>query len=115
MSDAETINESTVNGQVTDAVTQIAGDTVGQSAAHSMGLLDTVLSETLGMALHNAVTTQHQTQMAGNAAVTTACAAILQSFVPPSRETPQPASSKGKEEPGKAVTSTSDPNKSKAS
>lgn len=72
--------DGTVNSQVTDSVTQSFAGLISAAPAHNMGLLDTVMAEAMGMAMHNAVHTQHQAQMTGNATVSATCALILQSF-----------------------------------
>jgi hypothetical protein len=76
------VDESTVNSQVTDSVTQVVTLLTGQSPAQSFGMLDAVLLETLGMAMHNAVSRQQHASMTSTAAVTAACAKMLQAPVP---------------------------------
>lgn len=49
-----------------------------QTVMRALGLLDTVMAETLGMSLHNAVMTQQNAQMSATAAVTATCAKMLQ-------------------------------------
>lgn len=81
------VDESTTNSQITDAVTQVNTSNVGQAAAATQALLDAVMAEAVGMGMHNAVTTQQNSQMVGSAAVTATCARILQAqgliYVPP--------------------------------
>lgn len=88
------VDESTVNSQVTDSVTQVVSLLTGQSPAQSFGMLDAVLLETLGMAMHNAVTRQQHASMTTNAAVTAACAKMLQAPLPrpPAPTPPTPPS-----------------------
>lgn len=62
---------------------------VGQ-VAQSFGLLDAVMSETLGMAMHNAVRAQSNMQMVNAAAVVASCARILSAV--PGADTPLPPS-----------------------
>jgi Killing trait len=76
------IDESTVNSQITDSVSQVVTLLTGQSPAQSFGMLDAVLLETLGMAMHNAVTRQQHASMTSTAAVTAACAKMLQAPIP---------------------------------
>jgi hypothetical protein len=76
------VDESTVNSQVTDSVSQVVSLLTGQSPAQSFGMLDAVLLETLGMAMHNAVIRQQNASMTSNAAVTAACAKMLQARIP---------------------------------
>lgn len=69
---------SAVNSQVTDSVTTTIANVLGNAPAQGFGLLDTVMAETVGMMMHNAVTAQQNAQMVGNAAVTATCAKMLQ-------------------------------------
>ncbi len=71
--------QSQVNDQVSDSVVEANTTVLGNAPAGSQGLLDTVMAETIGMMLHNAVTAQHNAQMVSSAAVTAACARILRS------------------------------------
>ena len=66
-----------VNDQITDSVTTTIINTVGNAPADSFAMLDTVMSETIGMLMHGAVSSQHNAQMIGNASVTATCARIL--------------------------------------
>ena len=68
---------STLNDQVVDGVAQTDELTAGIAAPCSQALVDTVMSETIGMLMHNAVTSQHNAQMVGAAAVTSACGYLL--------------------------------------
>lgn len=70
-------DDSTVNSQITDSINQVNTSTLGHSPAQSMGIIDAVMAETLGMAMHNAVSAQQNSQMVGAAAVTSACAKML--------------------------------------
>ena len=76
------IDESGVNSQITDSVTQVVTLLTGQAPSQAFGMLDAVLLETLGMAMHNAVTRQQHAHMTSTAAVTAACAKMLQAPVP---------------------------------
>jgi hypothetical protein len=51
-------------------------------------LLDTTLADTLGLSMHNAVTSQQQSQMTTAASVTNACARLLQTRPRSNSETP---------------------------
>ena len=66
-----------VNGQITDSMNQVLTTLLGQSTAYSFGLIDTVMSDTLGMTMHNAVTAQQNQQIIANAALSAACAQML--------------------------------------
>jgi len=68
---------STVNTQVIDSVTDTNTTIIGNAPAEGFALLDTVMAETVGMLMHNAVNTQTNAQMIGNAAVTATCARML--------------------------------------
>ena len=46
------------------------------------GLVETTFAETLGLSMHNAVTTQQSAQMTTAASITNACARLLQAPVP---------------------------------
>lgn len=50
----------------------------------STGLLETTLADTLGLSMHNAVSSQQQSQMTTAASVTNACARLLQTQAKPS-------------------------------
>ncbi|MEL7533585.1 MAG: RebB family R body protein [Bacteroidota bacterium] len=49
----------------------------GANQSHAQTVLNNVMSETLGMSMHNAVTAQHNAQMLNSAATTSTCARIL--------------------------------------
>ena len=70
-------NQSKINDQVTDTVNFVNNSNIGQSPPHSMGILDTVMAETIGMGMHNAITAQQNGQMIGNASVAATCSRIL--------------------------------------
>jgi hypothetical protein len=84
-------DDGTVNSQITDSVTQSSTFLIGQGAASSMGMLDMVLLETLGMAMHNAVVRQQHNQMSNSAAITAACAKMLQAPFPIKPPPPSPS------------------------
>lgn len=46
----------------------------------SMTIVNTVMAETLGMSMHNAVTAQHNAQLVNAAATTSTCARILATY-----------------------------------
>ncbi|WP_353861761.1 RebB family R body protein [Azospirillum formosense] len=70
-------DEGTVNTQVIDSTSDIVTLLTGQSPAQSFAMLDAVMVETLGMAMHNAVHRQQNAGMVNSAAVTAACAKML--------------------------------------
>jgi hypothetical protein len=80
---------STVNTQINDSVVDALNHTLGNAPAEGMGLLDTVMAETVGMLMHNAVSAQQNSQMIGNAALTATCAKMLEvPFPSPSKTKP---------------------------
>jgi hypothetical protein len=70
--------DGTINARILDSVAVNAGLVTGQSPSQAFGMLDTVMAETLGMAMHNAVLRQQAGSMVNSAAVTAACAKMLQ-------------------------------------
>lgn len=68
---------SAVNSQINDSVSTTIAEVLGNAPAQAFGMLDTVMAETVGMLMHNAVTAQQNAQMTGNAAVTATCAKML--------------------------------------
>ena len=81
---------SSLNDQIVDSVAGMAFLNIGSAPAGTQALLDAVMSETLGMAMHNAVMRQQANSVVSSAAATATCARILQSsngepppFVPP--------------------------------
>ena len=75
--------DHSVNSQITDAITQLNSMLVGKSAPQSMAIMSAVMADTMGMALHNAVSTQHHAQMIGGASTTSTCARMLGILAPP--------------------------------
>ena len=71
------LDPGTVNDQITDSVTQVDTIVLGNAPAQTTGMLDAVMAESIGMAMYNAVTTQHNSQMVASAAVAAACARML--------------------------------------
>jgi hypothetical protein len=66
-----------VNDQIVDSVTGVVTLLSGNAPSQAFSMLDTVLVETIGMAMYNAVNRQQNSGMTGNAAVTAACAKML--------------------------------------
>ncbi|SEQ28210.1 Killing trait domain-containing protein [Solimonas aquatica] len=86
------MNDSgTVNAQIIDSVTGVTTLITGQSPSQSFGMLDAVLLETLGMAMHNAVTRQQGAGLISSAAVTAACGKMLNAPFPIQVSPPPPA------------------------
>lgn len=70
--------ESTLNGQIVDSVASMNFINNGSSPASSQAMLNAVMAESLGMAMHNAVMRQQANSMVSSAATTAACAKMLQ-------------------------------------
>ena len=66
-----------VNSQITDSVTQASTLLTGYAAPQGMALLDVVSAETIGMAMHNAISAQQNAQLTSNASITSTCAKML--------------------------------------
>jgi hypothetical protein len=75
----------------TDTPTPGGGTPVGQPTAQTFGLLEAVMSETLGMAMHNAVRAQGNMQTVNAAAVVASCARMLNASPPAPPAAPTPA------------------------
>ncbi|KWZ44465.1 hypothetical protein WS72_17495 [Burkholderia savannae] len=84
-------DDSSVNSQIVDAVSNVVTLTTGQAPSQAFGMLDAVLLETLGMAMHNAVSRQQSAGMINSAALTAACAKILAVPFPVPPPPPPPA------------------------
>jgi hypothetical protein len=70
-------DEDMLNTQIKDSV-QYANHTVmGHAPSQSASMLDALMAETIGMAMYNAVNTQHNAQMISTAAVAATCAKML--------------------------------------
>ncbi|MYM81307.1 translation initiation factor 2 [Duganella sp. FT50W] len=72
----------TVNDQIIDNANSVSAMVAGQTPAHAFAMLDTVMLETLGMAMYNAVNRQQNAGMLNSAAVTAACARMLNAHAP---------------------------------
>jgi len=84
MTEDVSMTEGSVNSQITDSVTQTIAAVLGNSSAETKSMLDALMAETVGMAMYNAVTNQHNAQMVSNASMTAACARMLKTpFSPP--------------------------------
>lgn len=86
-------DEGTVNNQMMDATTGIVTLLTGQAPSQAFGMLDAVMVETLGMAMHNAVHRQQNASLVNAAAVTAACAKMLAVPFPAPPPPPPPAGS----------------------
>ncbi|CEE65801.1 Translation initiation factor IF-2 (modular protein) [Xanthomonas citri pv. citri] len=81
-SDFVMIDDSSVNSQIVDAVSSIVTLTTGQAPAQALGMINAVMLETLGMAMHNAVNRQQGAGMINAAAITAACAKMISAPFP---------------------------------
>ena len=79
----------------TNAQTETArrndGLLLGQTSAHTFSLLEAVMTETLGMSMHNAVRAQNGMQAVSSAAVVAACARMINATPPAPPPAPGPA------------------------
>jgi len=74
--------EYLVNGQIVESVADVVTLNSGHAPAQSAAMLDVVMAETMGMSMYNAVSRQQSSSMVGSAAVTSACAKMLQTPFP---------------------------------
>ncbi|WP_163931647.1 RebB family R body protein [Paraferrimonas sp. SM1919] len=82
-------NANTTNDVITDAVTQNMTLLTGTAAPQGMAMIDVVSAETLGMAMHNAISAQQNAQLTTNASITTTCAKMLGIQPPVPEPTPK--------------------------
>lgn len=83
-------DQGSVNGQILDSVADTVTIAAGLAPSQSYAMLDTVMVETLGMAMYNAVSRQQGGSMVGSAAVTAACAKMLGTSISASPKPPAP-------------------------
>jgi hypothetical protein len=79
-----------VNAQIVDSVADVVTLSAGIAPAHGAAMLEAILSETLGMAMYNAVSRQQSSSTIGSAATTSACAKMLSVPIAPPRPAPLP-------------------------
>lgn len=72
-------DQTEVNSQITDAVTQVNETVGGSSEALARAMADQVMAQAIGMAMQNAVAQQQQLYILRNAVTTAATRAILDS------------------------------------
>ena len=70
MAGTDSAPQQTVNGQITDAVTQANVKVLGDAPAQAMGSLYQMTGQSLGLAAENAVTAQQQANVVHQAATT---------------------------------------------
>lgn len=80
------------NDQVVDALATTDALVTGLGPSASMAILDAVMAETIGLAMHNAVSRQQQSSLASSAAITAACARMLATSNSSGPHPPHPAS-----------------------
>jgi hypothetical protein len=71
--------ETTVNSQITDAVSQINEAVGGSAESQARAMADQVMAHAIGLAMQNAVPQQQQAYILRNAVTTAAARAILES------------------------------------
>jgi hypothetical protein len=88
------MDQGSVNGQIVDSVADVVTLNNGIAPTQAFGMLDSVMTETLGMAMYNAVSRQQGSSMIGSAATTAVCAKMLSApfpfEMPPSPPPPPP-------------------------
>ncbi len=67
----------TVNAKVIDAISVANTSTIAQGPALSMDLTYLSMADSIGIAMHNAVNSQHNAQIIGTTATTQVCALII--------------------------------------
>lgn len=72
-------DQTEVNSQIIDAVTQVNETVGGSSEALARAMADQVMAQAIGMAMQNAVAQQQQLYILRNAVTTAAARAILDS------------------------------------
>lgn len=70
-------NNTAVNSQITDAVTQTNVNVLGNSPAQSLGMLYQMATHSAGLSMQNAVSSQQNLNQIANAVVSTAVREIL--------------------------------------
>ncbi|MGI0116771.1 RebB family R body protein [Zooshikella sp. RANM57] len=71
------LDENYVNSQISDSVKQLNNFIQENTTSQTARLLDIVSAETLGMAMHNAISAQQNAQMSNTASATATCAKLL--------------------------------------
>lgn len=75
-------SNGSVNGQITDAVTQINTLIIGNAPPQALGFVEIAGAEAISMFMYNAVSAQQNAQISSTAATTSVCAKILQAQLP---------------------------------
>ncbi len=71
-------SNTAVNAQITDAVTQTNVKVLGEAPAEALGLVYQSLSNSVGLALENAMQTQGGMQQIANASTSAVCKMIVE-------------------------------------
>lgn len=66
-----------VNSQITDAVTQTNVKVLGEAPAQAMGMVYQTMAHSISLSMQNSMQTQGGLQQIGNAVTSTACRLIL--------------------------------------
>ena len=66
------------NSQITASATQATEINIGEAAALSLGLTYTVMGQTVGLLMENAVSNEQRMQMIASTATSVTCALIIQ-------------------------------------
>lgn len=74
--------EHYVNDQIVESVADVVTLNIGQAPSQSSAMLDVVMAETIGMTMYNAVSRQQSSSTVSSAAITAACAKMLQTPFP---------------------------------
>ncbi len=77
-----------VNDQIVESVADVVTLNIGEAPSQSSAMLDVVMAETIGMTMYNAVSRQQSSSTVSSAAVTAACAKMLQTPFPILRPRP---------------------------
>ncbi len=80
-------DETQVNGQITDAITQTNVKVLGEAPAQSMALVYQTMAHSISLAMENAQQSQGGLQQIGNAVTATAVSMIFNSAPKPSATT----------------------------
>lgn len=81
--------QHTTNTQIVDSVCETDLEVLGQAPHLSAAYLDTLMAETTGLMMNQAVVVQQNAQTSGNASLTAACAKILRGPGEPSQPQPE--------------------------
>lgn len=69
--------EGAVSSQITDSIARVDAAIMKHASGQSTGMIDVVMAGSIGIAMYNAVSTQHNAKTIASAALVLACAKIL--------------------------------------